>query len=194
MSALLRLGHPANPKRLLDVWGQSRETVIATVREGQDTMTRRTPHPDHVRQGLVEKLEALQRSGVTTRRAQAEALGVPLTTLTRWIRQDGLKQKRSLKRWIPWRVAAEHHDTQEARHLRFLAQAAEQVPTKYRSHRGMAIQWAARLVAEGKDVDYRRDMGFLIITANPQEWHLRTLLDAAQRFVAGLPQLDDLGE
>lgn len=99
-----------------------------------------------------------------------------------------------MKTWIPWTLRPEHRDSIEARHLRTLAQAAEQRPTKYRSRRGSAIQWATRIVEQDQDITYCDETGFVYKTADPADWYLKELLDAAQRYVLQLTQLDELGE
>lgn len=143
---------------------------------------------------LEEAVRGLVEQGITTRVGQARALGLPLSTYMYRLRRDDLIVRPSLSEWIPWTVTREHHGRAVARHLRLLAQAAEGRNPKKRLPRGKAVKWAQGLVDGGLDVTYSPSVGWGTKRANPQDWYIRRLLEAAQRHILSLPQLDDLGE
>jgi hypothetical protein len=145
---------------------------------------------------LAERIERLELRGVTKRPDQAAELGMGLSTLHRHLKREGMTQSMNYRDWIPWTIAAEHHSDEVGRKLRRLAQAADGRDTPMKGRRGNAVQWATRLVERRRDVAYSREKGFSIVIVSPhaETWYLKDLLEAANRFIKTLPQLDDLGE
>jgi len=110
------------------------------------------------------------------------------------LRRADLIERPSLSEWIPWKVTREHHSMRVARRLRLLAQAAEGREPAERLERGKAIQWARCVVADGRDVTYSPEAGWGWKRADPADWYIRRLLEAAERRILDMPQLDGLGE
>lgn len=142
----------------------------------------------------------LEQRGVVNRQEQAHVLGMSWSAFKRRLQAAGLSGRRrvSLSRWIPWSIAVEHHDDPTGRKIRILAQAADGRDTKHRSRRGATIVWAKTLVEAGKDITYDRESGYAIVDASPDDWYLRGLVRAAERYILNLPPVelpaDDLGK
>lgn len=145
------------------------------------------PPLEEIVQGLVEQ-------GITSRVGQARALGWPLSTYMYRLRRADLIVRPSLSEWIPWKITREHHGQAVAKRLRLLAMAAEGRNPRKRLPRGKAVQWAKALVARKMDVTYSPEDGWGTKRADESDWYLRRLLEAAERHILSLPQLDDLGE
>lgn len=143
---------------------------------------------------LADQVAELEEQGVTSRADQAAALEVPLSTFMRRLNKAGLTEQRvSRREWIPWTVAERHHHSSIHQRLGFLTQAAQERDTPSRLSRAQAIRWATKTIEQDLDVTYSSGEGFILIPANPDDWYLRRLLDAALRYVLSLPQLDELG-
>lgn len=131
---------------------------------------------------FVEKLtyeEIGQRVGLTASGVYQAARRYGLTR-NKWVR----------RKWaIPWRVATDHSASPPAKYLRTLAAVAEGQPP-HRFDVATAIRWARKLLDQGLDVDYDREAppsdfshrgGFYTKPADPENWHLKMVLERALR-------------
>lgn len=134
---------------------------------------------------LIRRIASLEKQGVTNRGKQAELLGMSRSTYMRQLRKQGLTQGYlSHTQWIPWGpLKPEHHDSLQYRYLVMLSTAAQHVETNEAYTRSSAIGWALELVEAGQDLTYDYDRGWILITADPSDWHMKRLYDAAQAFV-----------
>ncbi|TDB90921.1 winged helix-turn-helix domain-containing protein [Actinomadura sp. KC216] len=89
---------------------------------------------------------------------------------------------------IPWTIATEHQKNRVAMYLRWLSRTA-QGDEILQENRNTALRWAQTLVDENRDVDYDRDAppndlskqgGFFLREADPENWHLKMVLDKAK--------------
>ena len=138
-------------------------------------------------------MDALESRGVTDRHQQARELGIGYSTLMRYVQRASRQKYADLSAWIPWTIRPEHaRGDDTARKLRRLAQAAEWQDTPYKYHRASALRWAKGLIDQGLDLTYDPDGGFVITTApsNPEEWYLRRLVRAVERFLESVARYE----
>ncbi|GGO13017.1 hypothetical protein GCM10010116_26220 [Microbispora rosea subsp. aerata] len=146
---------------------------------------------DQALAALIQRVAALEEQGITSRVEQAQALGMPLRTYMRRRAALGIQDRPTLSRWIPWsgRIAREHHNDPTLRKLRYLAAAADCRPTQYEMKRAQAVRWARGLVEDGLDITYSREIGFQVAAADPGDWVLKRVLDAAMKYLSGHPDV-----
>ena len=107
------------------------------------------------------------------------------------IRRYGLSKPRLSHKWaIPWKLDKQrgHNDCKTATYLAHLSSIAQgkEIP---RDKAQTAFHWAERLVEAGLDIDYDRDVppndesivgGFFTKEADPDNWHLKHVLERAR--------------
>lgn len=132
---------------------------------------------------LLELVRTLERKGVTGRRAQAEELGIGLSTLMRRLKRVNATSPRlDHSEWIPWpKISEADYNHNTYRYLTMLSQAAQGVPTEHAHLRASAVHWAEGLLDRGMDVTYRQK--WRVVPADPADWHLRRLYDAASAYL-----------
>jgi hypothetical protein len=135
----------------------------------------------------------LQERGVKTRKAQAAALGMGMTSFMEKLRDAGVtKSQVSHGKWIPFRNVSNAHRTVEYRYLTILSQAAQKIETPHQFLLTTAIHWANEWIESGKDITYVRnsEAGWKFVPADESNWYLKRLRDAAREFIAPTPPLD----
>lgn len=121
----------------------------------------------------------------------AQETGLTISGVKQAVARYGLAKPRlSHKEALPWRLAEEHSDGGVPKYLRDLSSVGQlkKIP---RDQAVTAIRWAQRIVGTEKDLDYDRALppeesvhvrgGFYLKPAEPEAWHLKKLLDRAQR-------------
>lgn len=142
---------------------------------------------------LRKRVDELERQGITNRTEQASELGISRPTLMRRLRDAGLTRQGRLshREWIPWKVRAEHNGGVEMVNLRALSTAVQRPQTDRRYRLKSALNWARSHLQGQMDITYDPEHGFRAVPADPENWRLMDLYNAALAALATLPPLDD---
>lgn len=157
------------------------------------------PRPALVSKADLEKamVEIEAREGrKATNRELADLLTERLKVLITEQRVNQTKQRHGLTKAqldhrgaVPWSLKLEDQSSTEAKYLRWLSTLAQHRWLPMELYRP-AAGWARRLVKEGYDIRYDADNvageRWVIFHADPEDWHLRRVLDEAK---SGLAQM-----
>lgn len=120
----------------------------------------------------------------------AEMVGLAPGSVYTAARRAGLVKRKSLshKRALPWTLDASHKLSKPASYLRYLSSLAQGGKVAS-DNAATAIRWAESIVSRGLDLDYDPQQppneasdkgGFFFKEADPDDWHLKKVLDEAK--------------
>lgn len=135
-----------------------------------------------------EELEHMLKVEKLSHAEIAERTGLTASGVAQAVGRYGLARPRADHKWaLPWPLKREHSQSKVAKYLRYLSKLAQgQQVSRYTAR--TAIKWASDLVKEGYDIGYRREEhpndfspagGFFLKKADPQDWHLKKVLEKA---------------
>jgi hypothetical protein len=135
-----------------------------------------------------EDLRHMLRFRKMTHAEIAAEIGLTVWGVEQAVRRYGLSKPRISHKWaVPWQVKVEHSPSKVGKYLRDLSSIAQEKKI-YESNAKTALAWAKDLVAKGLDIDYDRDYppndenvmgGFYSKKAEPDDWHLKMVLERA---------------
>lgn len=127
-----------------------------------------------------ERVAQLASQGLT-RVQQAKALGMSRSAFYDRLNAEGvaLQEKMNHKDAIPWVVGADNAMHTWVQYLRELSATAQGRGPLSRFHRNTALNWAAELIMANRDITF--DVVFKVIPADPEDWHIKRVYEAALR-------------
>lgn len=128
-----------------------------------------------------ERAAELKRKGWTHKQI-AEEYDLAIVSVQHILARGGyVRPQLSHKKALPWKVSKAHQQKKEARYLRFLSSLSQgkklyAADHEHRYAADTAISWANKILDDNKDIDYNTDRGFYLKNANPEDWHLKKLM------------------